>query len=238
MNGSRSTSMRKGYLLTALAAAVLLAASSGTAWAQSIGFTGSSSRSMTEGASPAMDTAGPIEVEFRISGLTLTGDGANAEDGLGVLTLQHNADAEPPGTGNARTGAARRIWLDSESPGVDAARLGSGDFPAGTAAAPHDHLYGVNDGNTIPYDANGVVRLVIIDPDGDDDWVDTSFTMTLRTDGEGITPAPASIKVTISDNNPQPTVSFSKTSVNLTEASRGTTPVAINLGAGKAGDDG
>ena len=34
MNGARTTFMRKGYLLTALAAAVLLAASSGTAWAQ------------------------------------------------------------------------------------------------------------------------------------------------------------------------------------------------------------
>ena len=34
MNGARSTYMRKGYLLTALAAAVLLAASSGTAYAQ------------------------------------------------------------------------------------------------------------------------------------------------------------------------------------------------------------
>ena len=42
MNGVRSTYMRKGYLLTALAAAVLLAASSGTAYAQSIGFVGSS----------------------------------------------------------------------------------------------------------------------------------------------------------------------------------------------------
>ena len=38
MNGARTTYMRKGYLLTALAAAVLLAASSGTAWAQSFGF--------------------------------------------------------------------------------------------------------------------------------------------------------------------------------------------------------
>ena len=37
MNGVRSIFMRKGYLLTALAAAVLLAASSGTAWAQDIG---------------------------------------------------------------------------------------------------------------------------------------------------------------------------------------------------------
>ena len=34
MNGARTTYMRKGYLLTALTAAVLLAASSGTAWAQ------------------------------------------------------------------------------------------------------------------------------------------------------------------------------------------------------------
>ena len=37
MNGVRSIFWRKGYLLTALAAAVLLAASSGTAWAQDIG---------------------------------------------------------------------------------------------------------------------------------------------------------------------------------------------------------
>ena len=37
MNGARSTYMRKGYLLTALAAAVLLAASSGTAQAQVTG---------------------------------------------------------------------------------------------------------------------------------------------------------------------------------------------------------
>ena len=36
MNGARSTYMRKGYLLTALAAAVLLAASSGTALAQTV----------------------------------------------------------------------------------------------------------------------------------------------------------------------------------------------------------
>ena len=34
MNGARSTFMRKGYWLTALAALVLLAASSGTALAQ------------------------------------------------------------------------------------------------------------------------------------------------------------------------------------------------------------
>ena len=36
MNGARIIFRRKGYLLTALAAAVLLAASSGTAWAQAV----------------------------------------------------------------------------------------------------------------------------------------------------------------------------------------------------------
>ena len=51
MNGVRSTYMRKGYLLTALAAAVLLAASSGTAYAQSVGFVGTSA-TVGEGAIP------------------------------------------------------------------------------------------------------------------------------------------------------------------------------------------
>ena len=43
------------------------------------------------------------------------------------------------------------------------------------AAAPHDNLYGLDNNDTIPYDANGVVKLVIIDPGGDGDWVDTKF---------------------------------------------------------------
>ena len=38
MNVARSIFMRKGYLLTALAVAVLLAGSAGTAWAQTTGF--------------------------------------------------------------------------------------------------------------------------------------------------------------------------------------------------------
>ena len=166
MNGARSIFMRfmrKGYWLTALAAAVLLAASSGTALAQGVGFVGSSSRTMEEGASPAMTTAAPIEVEFNISGLVLAGDDANPA-ALGVLKIQHNAD------GGARTAANRRIWIDSNSPALDATAFEMED----QAAAPHDNLYGLDDNDTIPYDANGVVKLVIIDPGGDGDWVDTS----------------------------------------------------------------
>ena len=78
MNGVRSTYMRKGYLLTALAAAVLLAASSGTAYAQSVGFVGTSA-TMGEGASPAATTPEPVMVEINVSGLTLVGATQNRE---------------------------------------------------------------------------------------------------------------------------------------------------------------
>ena len=237
MNGVRSISMRKGYLLTALAAAVLLAASSGTAYAQGVGFVGSSSRTMMEGASPAEDTAAPIEVEFNVSGLTLEGDGANAKTGLGMLTLQHNADDDPPGSGGALTGNNRRIWLDSESTAVDGAAVGTADgLNQFTGDTTKTHLYGVEDGGTIPYDTNGIIKLILIDPMGDGDWVDGSFTMTLRADAVGVTPSPATVKVTVMDGDPQPTVSFSKASVNLTEDSQTSTAIAINLGAGKADD--
>ena len=236
MNGARSIFMRTGYWLTALAAIVLLAASPGTASAQSVGFVGSSSRTMEEGASPAMTTAAPIEVEFRISGLVLEGDDANPA-ALGVLRIQHNADADPPGTGGVREAADRRIWIDSNSPALDAMMfdMDMGDFMGDQAAAPHDNLYGLDPTDKIPYDANGVVKLVIIDPGGDGDWVDTKFTMTLRPDGLGVSPSPAAVTVTITDGDPQPTVSFSRTSLALTEETKTTTPVSIKLGAGKTG---
>ena len=44
MNVERATFVRRGYLVTALAVAVLLAASSGTAWAQTTTTTTASSR--------------------------------------------------------------------------------------------------------------------------------------------------------------------------------------------------
>ena len=61
--------------------------------------------------------------------------------------------------------------------------------------APHSHLLGVPNGYlTLPYDNNGVIRLVIIDPGGDGNWVDNKFTMRLVTTAERMTqfrPAPA-----------------------------------------------
>ena len=88
MNGARSTFMRKGYLLTALAAAVLLAASSGTAWAQSVGFVGTSGTvAENADADPNTPAPGVLKVIVRRSG---NFTGPNADD-IGDITLDHNA---------------------------------------------------------------------------------------------------------------------------------------------------
>ena len=82
MNGARSTFTRMGYLLTALAAAVL-AASPGTAYAQSVGFVGTSS-TMMEGASPDAMTPMPITIDINVSGLTAPSDGETGDLTMGL----------------------------------------------------------------------------------------------------------------------------------------------------------
>ena len=226
MNGSRTTSMRKGYLWTALAAAVLLAASSGTAWAQSIGFSGSSA-TMMEGAAPGMGTPGPIEITINVSGLTLEGDMQNRETGLGTITLAHNADAEYSGQG-ARDGQTARVWVDGSSSAVDEGRLATGGRTEATAA-PGKYI--VLTTNEIPYDNNGQIKLVIIDPGGDGNWVDDMFTMTIESDVGTIDPNPANFKVTVRDTDVAPVASFTPSSVRLTEGTMTSTgsEVAISV---------
>ena len=233
MNGVRSISMRKGYLLTALAAAVLLAASSGTAYAQSIGFR-TTSATVMEGASGDKDTAAPVAVNITISGLTLDGDDANGEDGLGEITLVHNADAAYPGKTEVSAGENLRIWIDGESSAFDETRT---DLIEGAANTPLAGKYGLPTGGEIHYDRNGVIKLLIIDPAKDGNWIDNKFTMDIRTVKVGVSPSPGSARVTVVDTDAQPTVSFSRANVSLTEDSQTVSPLSIELGAGKDGTD-
>ena len=239
MNGVRSTFMRKGYLLTALAAAVLLAASSGTAFAQSVGFR-TTSGIIEEGASGEMDTGAPVEVLISVSGLTLPvaategtpGVVGNETSAFGTLKLRH--DADPQGV----SGDSLRVWLDSESSAIDEDML--------TALTAHtdadkDHLYGVPDDTTLPYDNNGVIRLLLIDPDGDGDWEDDEFSMKLTTaEAGGVTfpptPSPADYMATVTDTDVTPVASFSKTTLTLPERVMTTDSVSLNVVAGDAMD--
>ena len=84
MNGVRTTFMRRGYLLTALSALLLLAASTGTASAQSIGFVGSSGTVSETASLEAGALEGPHEITISASDLDRT-DTTNF--GLGTVTL-------------------------------------------------------------------------------------------------------------------------------------------------------
>ena len=228
MNGVRSISMRKGYLLTALAAAVLLAASSGTAYAQSIGFSGSSN-SVMEGATPDAKTPAPIVITINISGLTLEGDDADREDGLGTITIDHNADTAYPGQAT-RSGDQQRVWIDGESSALD-----ESETVSDSNLVEHTTIsgkYGLPTGGEIHYDNNGVIKLVIIDPDGDGNWMDNNFIMDIESSMLGISASPGSYKVTVVDTSVQPTAKFSKTSLALTEETQTSVPVAITVGVG------
>ena len=261
MNGVRSTYMRKGYLLTALAAAVLLAASSGTAYAQSVGFVGTSA-TMGEGASPAATTPEPVTVEINVSGLTLVGATENAEDGLGTLSIRHDADDEieagEAGSVVERTRDARRIWVDSRSSALDEAEFLAQNEVTEVAAqhggSGKGHLYGIDDATILPYDDNGVIRLILIDPafldaagtPADNNWQDDTYTMRLITTEAADanpasvpTPSPADFKVTVVDNSAQPTIEFSTSSLVLTERSVtvNASPIMLFLEAGNRKTD-
>ena len=232
MNGARSTFMRKGYWLTALAAVVLLAASPGTALAQSIGFSGTSD-SMMEGATPDAKTPAPLVIEIHISGLTLEGDDADREDGLGMITIDHNADLAYPGQAT-RSGDMQRVWIDGESSALD-----ESETVSDSNLVEHTELsgkYGLPTGGEIHYDNNGVIRLVIIDPSGDGNWMDNDFIMDIESNMLGISASPGSFKVTVTDTSVQPTAKFSKTSVVLTEETQTSVPVAITVGVGMDDD--
>ena len=95
MNGSRSTYMRKGYLLTALAAAVLLAASSGTAYAQrvTIGFVTTSGDVSEKAFLDANSLEEPRRITVRVRGLKSGGQRPDDIDAsLGAMLSVTPAD--------------------------------------------------------------------------------------------------------------------------------------------------
>ena len=100
MNGVRSIFMRKGYLFTALTAAVLLAASSGTAWAQADPTVTINSVSLSP---TIVDEGGDatITVKFTVQ----AGTGTGVDDGNGVVDRGDEAADPEVAVGFAFSGA-------------------------------------------------------------------------------------------------------------------------------------
>ena len=211
MNGARTTFMRRGYLLTALAAVVLLAASPGTASAQSIGFVGSSG-SVAETASME---AGAFESPHRIT-ISATGVPASQRTAiLDAVTLTVNGVV--------------RVAPISATTGQPGAAVAA----AGTPASPAEiTIAAANFGAS----SNEASFLVVQGEDGskDDNWRDERIRFTL-TAGAGISISPNVYTLTVDDVDTAPVAKFNAPSFTLTEGSERSVALDITEGSRGAG---
>ena len=234
MNGARTTFMRRGYLLTALAAAVLLAASSGTAEAQrvSIGF-GATSGEVSEKAFLHVNSlTDPQRVTIQVGGLLSgsrrTGD---IDRNLGAITITPN----------------KAVYIARDASGVyatGAANTATGPVPIGalsgltangpTAAFTLDNSH---------FDHSDEVTLVVAQSQqgsGDSNWVSENVELKLEVDVTGVTGAtiPASVSpdvftLTVMDTQAQPVAKFLQPDFTLSEDSE--RQVQLDVASGRAG---
>ena len=201
MNGVRSTFMRRGYLLTALSALLLLAASAGTASAQPAPGTASvaldrAATSLTEGDVSRTNPAGILKV-------TRTGNSAGLGISTETVTLQIGA-AMPATAGTLTIAAAPQV------PG------GTVDHNPGAATA------------TVAFSPGSAEVTLAISHTTDGDWADNTYNIALQSPGADIGLGNAKTVVTVKDANPAPVAAFTKQSIKLVEDS--STNVMVTVG--------
>ena len=207
MNGARTTFMRRGYLLTALAAAVLLAASPGIASAQSIGFVGTSG-SVAEAAS---FEAGAFEGPHAI---TIRGTGIPAARRTAILNAAELAV----------TGAGRYAIVNpAGGPPIVAPRA----LAAGTAIDLQATHFNTNDEATLL-----VLQSATDGADPDANWLDERITFTLSA-GPATGISPNVYVVTVDDPDVAPVAKFNVPSFTLTEGSE--RDVSLDIFHGRTG---
>ncbi len=250
MNVARSTFVRRGYLLTALAAAVLLGASSGTAWAQTtaplrvgLGMRASSS-TLEEGASMAASTPDRVTVTITRSGADTFDDDGDPmtaaapifTSGGSHLTLRATCNGEgftgEPTASDcsfsvAVKDAASNAALTSTSTlGVAGATLNFGDGP------DTDSLI------------DKTIELVISDDSDDGDWNNETIVLTLDLQqasvGSGqnardLTAPTPRLTLTITDDEQLPTLKFTPPGIQLAKGNTQTMTVGVGVGAGGRG---
>ena len=219
MNGVRSIFRRKGYLLTALTAAVLLAASSGTAWAQSVGFDKTSGSVMEtafiESATPSSEHP-PFELKVRVSGLPPVGDSGRPTSLLGLGEVMVTP-----------SGATVVIYR------VLPTKFGGPGGSTELAGADMNDAAGLN----LFKDTDEVTLLVAPGGDAialDDNWVDNDAVLTLSAGGAGIVSNPGQAVVTVIDEDVAPVVEFDRTSIVLGEESEATVEIGVESGSKRA----
>ena len=254
MNVARSTFVRRGYLLTALAVAVLLTGFSGTAWAQDIGVgltMRASSSTLEEGAGATASTPDRVAV-------TITRTDPTYDPTPGGVTTDNRTFV----FNDANTVPLRLTAICNGVPTVDNDDC---SFSVALKSAPATALTGLGteagaslsfvdaDTNTSGSPLEKTIELLISDTSDEDDWNEETIVLTLElppatvaitttaSDGtetsgtRDLKAAPQKLTLTITDDDPMPTLKFAPPSIQLAKGNMQTMRVGVGIGAGGRG---
>ena len=212
MNGSRSTYMRKGYLLTALAAAVLLAASSGTAYAQrvTIGFVGTSGEISEKAYLVPNSPEDPQMITVRVQGLR-SGARRVGDIGSSLDTVLITANKAVNISTISTTGAFNRIEPIARG-GVYTVDVGTPPSADGSDVEPGAH--------PLLDHADEFVLVVAQSADGagDTNWLGEKIELKLTVAGTASV-SPDIFTLTVAETNVAPVAKFLQPSFTLSEQS-------------------
>ena len=242
MNVERATFVRRGYLLTALTVAVLLAASSGTAWAQTTTTTASSrfassSDTLQEGATTGVDTPTPVKVIIRRS--TRSRDDPYNTVGNGPhlsLSFEYNGVAV-----NSTTAAFFTVTPTSGSTTDGTPLTTSAAADLAFADSQEDRNEGTAESPVNVDIREDEIELTIADVADPGDWLPEELVITLKNHASLSTTAvkvrdfTSKFTVTIEDEQPMPQFKFTPPGIELAKGNKLDMAVGIGVGAGGAG---
>ena len=218
MNVARSTFMRKGYLLTALSVAVLLAGFSGTAWAQTTTASSRFARSsgtLEEGATTSVDTPKPLEVTIRRSTRSKA-DPYNSNGPHLRLTFEYNGVDV-----TSETAALFSVTPTSGSTTDDTALRTSAAADLIFADSGQDRNEGTQDSPENVDVREDEIELTIQDVADAADWLPEKLVITL-TNHPSLSTADVTVRdftskftVTIADDDLTPKFNFDKPGIQL-----------------------
>ena len=199
MNGVRSTFLRKGYLLTALAAVVLLAASSGTALAQSVGFVkGSGEVAENSDDANTADTREGLAVIVEASGL-VNEDGDRATDPsavLGDVQLVITGDLQVYNSSNTEittTGSIASLFAEKDR--IVLSVIGTDDVDWKDDTNAQLQLQNTSSGVSVPI---GTFKITVTDDDAAPTAKFTKSSISLTEDSQ----TEVGVSVTAAEKNP------------------------------------
>ena len=263
MNVERSTFVRRGYLLTALAVAVLLAGFSGTAWAQTTGvsttatsrFSGSSG-TLPEGAT-LLPLSNPRPLKVTITRTTKSSnDPYNKSDdtsGVPHLIINFEYDGNPGLPTNITVKAD-----DSATSLADGAQLAFAQSdPVKTREEktgekvpdPNDDTKMIDEVHIVTLHNDKIVLTIEDTRDDDGDWLPEKFVMTVskhanlgaasKSVGTRTNPfvndfTSSKFTVNIEDDDPKPKFKFSSRNIHLAEENIQIVTASVGVGPGGA----